>query len=112
MVSGKLSAPAGMSIVKPVSGIEIRPPDRSTRCETFTGVLPLLLHHRACSSRSAAALVTELVTEPAPEPLSAAASRGAVRLWRAGSAQEAIRSAPTSEPKDLKSLRRSILGPC
>src|ERR1051325_4560563 len=66
MVSGDATAPAGTSIVKPVSGIDIRPPDWSIRCETLTWFLGFLLHHRAWSSRSAA--FTLLTTPPEPRP--------------------------------------------
>jgi hypothetical protein len=106
---GLLTAPAGNSMVRPVSGMAMTPPDVPMVFETLT-FLWSFSHQTALSSRFPASLRLPLIPELPLEPelSEAVASEGAVGLCRMPSEHEAMRSSPTNEAKDRNSLMRNI----
>ena len=85
MVTGDVTAPAGNSMVRPVCGMEMVPPDCSIVWETVSGASSGFFHEtaRTWSPRTSVTVVT-----------------GAVGLARSGAAHDAIRKAPASGAKE------------
>src|SRR5256885_760491 len=93
MVTEDVTDPAGNSMVRPVCGMVMVPPDGSMVSETVSGASRGVFHVTAWSWNPATSVT--VVT-------------GAVGSTRSGAAHDAIRKAPTSGAKERKSLRRSI----
>src|SRR3989475_11287854 len=93
MVTEDVTDPAGNSMVRPVCGMVMVPPDGSMVWETISGASRGVFHVTAWSWNPATSVT--VVT-------------GAVGSTRSGAAHDAIRKAPTSGAKERKSLRRGI----
>src|SRR5438477_7901170 len=104
------TAPAGNSIVRPVSGIEMIPPDWSIVLDARTAVLSDFFHQTALRSRPAVLVGAPSMAPELAEPefLAASASTGVVGLVMTVSAQDAIRATLASAARERRSLVRSI----